>query len=124
VVPALEKGYFHREIAETAYRHETDLAAGRRKIVGVNVHSVDGRLPPILKIDNAVEKKQVRSLKALRKARDNKKVDAALKRLRGEAKGAANLIPPILEAVEAYATVGEVTAALKDVFGEYPVFGG
>ncbi|MFI5347234.1 MAG: methylmalonyl-CoA mutase [Elusimicrobiota bacterium] len=125
VVPALEKGFFHREIAETAYRHETDLAAGRRKIVGVNVHESAAHVsPPILKIDPGVEKGQVRRLKKLRRERDNGRVQAALARLRGEAKGDTNLMPAILEAVEAYATVGEVTNALKDVFGEYPVFGG
>jgi methylmalonyl-CoA mutase, N-terminal domain len=124
VVPALEKGFFHREIAETAYRHETDLSAGRRKIVGVNVHETGGKIPSILKIDNAVEKGQVRSLKKLKRERDNAAVQASLSRLREAAKGPANLMPLILEAVETYATVGEVTNALKDVFGEYPVFGG
>ncbi len=124
VVPALEKGYFHREIAETSYRFELDLAARRRKIVGVNAHETGGATPPILKIDHAVEKGQVRRLKRLRRERDNGKVVACLKRLREAAKGEANLLPFILESVEAYATVGEVTQALKDVFGEYPVFGG
>ena len=66
----------------------------------------------------------MRALKKLRRERDNGKVQATLTRLRGAAKGSENLLPPILEAVEAYATVGEVTNALKDVFGEYPVFGG
>ncbi len=124
VVPALEKGFFHREIAETAYRFEVDLGAKRRKIVGVNVFESEHVAPPILKIDGAVEKGQVRALKKLRKDRDNEKVEACLGRLRREAKGATNLMPLILEAVEAYATVGEVTAALKDVFGEYPAFAG
>jgi methylmalonyl-CoA mutase N-terminal domain/subunit len=124
VVAALEKGYFHREIAETAYRFETDLGAGRRKIVGVNVHGAQAAAPPILKIDHAVERGQVAALKKLRRERDNGKVQAALARLRAEAKGETNLMPAILEAVEAYATVGEITNALKDVFGEYPVFGG
>jgi methylmalonyl-CoA mutase N-terminal domain/subunit len=80
--------------------------------------------PPILKIDPAVEKGQVRRLKKLKRERDNAKVAAALARLRAAAKGSDNLMPLILESVEAYATVGEVTNALKDVFGEYPVFGG
>jgi methylmalonyl-CoA mutase N-terminal domain/subunit len=124
VVPALEKGFFHREIAETAYRHETELSAGKRRIVGVNVHEGDHVSPPILKIDHAVEKGQVAGLKRLRRERDNGRVQAALARLRECAKGSENLMPGILEAVEAYATVGEVTTALKDVFGEYPVFGG
>ncbi|UPT76100.1 MAG: methylmalonyl-CoA mutase family protein [Elusimicrobiota bacterium] len=124
VVPALEKGYFHREIAETSYRFELDLAARRRKIVGVNEHASEGAAPPILKIDHAVEKGQVRSLKKLKRDRDDAKTQAALRRVREAAKGTENLMPPIMEAVEAYATVGEVTQALKEVFGEYPVFGG
>ncbi len=88
------------------------------------MHAAGGAKTPILKIDQAVEDRQVRSLKKLRRERDNGKVQAALARLRAEAKGPTNLMPAILEAVEAYATVGEVTNALKDVFGEYPVFGG
>ena len=60
----------------------------------------------------------------LKKSRDNKKVEACLERLRDEARGQTNLMPAILEAVEAYTTVGEITAALKVVFGEYPAFGG
>ncbi|MBI2787201.1 MAG: methylmalonyl-CoA mutase [Elusimicrobia bacterium] len=124
VVPALEKGYFHREIAETSYRFELDQAAKRRKIVGVNTHETAGQVPPILKIDHAVEKGQVKRLKKLRAERDNGKVQSCLKRLRETAKTETNLMPLILESVEAYATVGEVTQALKDVFGEYPVFGG
>jgi len=88
------------------------------------VHETGGKIPPILKIDNAVERTQVRSLKKIKRERDNARVAESLSRLRDAAKGAANLMPLILESVEAYATVGEVTNALKDVFGEYPVFGG
>jgi methylmalonyl-CoA mutase N-terminal domain/subunit len=124
VVPALETGFFHREIAETAYRFEQDLNAGRRKIVGVNVHAGEHVNPPLLKIDHAVEEAQVASLKKLRRERDNAKVEACLKRLKDAAAGQANLMPPILEAVEAYGTVGELTTALSQVFGEYPVFAG
>ena len=102
----------------------SDLAARRRKIVGVNAHETGGKMPPILKIDNAVETGQVRRLKKLKRERDNAKVQSCLKRLREAAKTETNLLPLILESVEAYATVGEVTQALKDVFGEYPVFGG
>jgi methylmalonyl-CoA mutase N-terminal domain/subunit len=124
VVAALENGFFHREIAETAYRHELDLSSGRRKIVGVNVHATTGHVPPILKIDGNVEKNQVRALKRLKKNRDNGNLDATLKRLKNAARGTDNLMPLILEAVEKYATIGEVTCVLKDVFGEYPVFAG
>ena len=124
VVPALEAGFFHREIAETAYRFEQDLGAGRRKIVGVNVHAGDAKLPPILKIEPHVEQDQVAALQKLRRERDNAKVQAGLARLKDEARGGTNLLPPILEVVESYGTVGEVTAALKETFGEYPVFAG
>lgn len=71
-----------------------------------------------------MEEGQVRALKKLKRERDNVKVSACLKRLGEEARGQTNLLPAILEGVEAYATVGEITAALKDVFGEYPAFSG
>ncbi|MBI5629585.1 MAG: methylmalonyl-CoA mutase [Elusimicrobia bacterium] len=119
VVPALEKGFFHKEIAETAYRHELELDAGRRRIVGVNLHATEGRIPPILKIASSVESGQVRALKRLRRGRDNAKVSAALKAVRETARSRENLMPAILEAVEVYATVGEVTQSLKEIFGEY-----
>jgi len=124
VVPAIEKGYFHREIAETAYRFEVDLGKRRRKIVGVNIHAVEGDKPEIMKIDNEVEAGQVRALKKLRRDRDNAAVEAALAKVRETARGDSNLLPPILTAVKAYATVGEVTNALKEVFGELPAFRG
>ncbi|MBI3554611.1 MAG: methylmalonyl-CoA mutase [Elusimicrobia bacterium] len=122
VVPALEKGFFHREIAETAYRFEVDLGAGRRKIVGINLHAQKGKLPPILEIKSHVEAGQVRALKKVKRERDNAKTSACLARVTETARGTQNLLPLILEAVEAYATVGEITSALKDVFGEFPVF--
>lgn len=124
VVPALEKGYFHREIAETAYRFEKDLQGARRKIVGVNTHRADAKAPPILKIHNTVEARQVRALRLLKGRRDNAATAATLTRLREAARGAENLLPPILECVESYATVGEITSALKEIFGEYPIFRG
>ena len=122
VVRALEQGFFHREISESAYRFETDLSSRKRRIVGVNVHETGGGAPSILKIDHAVEKGQVAALKRLRRERDNGRVQSSLSRLSEAAKGPTNLLPLILEAVEAYATVGEVTNALKEVFGEYPMF--
>ncbi|MBI5200598.1 MAG: methylmalonyl-CoA mutase, partial [Elusimicrobia bacterium] len=121
VVPALERGFFHREIADTAYRTEVDIASRRRKVVGVNVLQGQGKLPPILKIHNTVEENQVAALKKLRRDRDNAAVQAALKRLSSEASGPANLLPPILECVKAYASLGEIVESLKGVFGEYPV---
>ncbi|MBI3296910.1 MAG: methylmalonyl-CoA mutase [Elusimicrobia bacterium] len=124
VVCALEKGYFHREIAETAYRFERDLGSKRRKIVGVNVNQAGTETPEILKIHADVERGQVRALKKLKASRDDAAVTAALAALREAARGTANLMPPIIAAVKVYATVGEMTNALQDVFGEYPAFRG
>ena len=124
VVPAIEKGYFHREIADTAYRFELDLGRKRRKIVGVNVHCNEGDKQKILKIENDVEEGQVRRLKNVRETRDNAAVEAALEKVREAARTDKNLLPFIIPAVKAYATVGEVTNALKDVFGELPAFRG
>ena len=124
VVPALEKGFFHREIAETAYRFERDLGERRRHIVGVNIFESHAKAPPILKIKGSVEAGQVRSLRKIRKERDNARVQAGLLRLKGLARGTENLVPVILECVEAYASVGEITEALKEIFGEYPIFRG
>jgi len=120
VVPAIEKGFFHRRIADTAYRHEREVNSGRRKIIGVNAFGGGTEKPRILKIHSTVEKRQVASLRKLRKERDSKAVQAGLSRLREEATGETNLLPAIMECVKAYATVGEVTEALKTVFGEYP----
>ncbi len=119
VVAALEAGFFHKQIAETAFRFEEDLSRRRRKIVGVNVFGGQTRRPPILKIKSVVESRQIKALRALRRSRDNAATRAALKRLQEAAGAGANVLPPILEAVEAYATVGEITAAFQETFGEY-----
>ena len=94
-----------REIAETAYRHETELAAGRRRIVGVNLHAGEHVSPPILKIDKGVEKGQVAALKRLRRERDGARVEACLKRLREAARACA----------ERYG-VGETAKQLTDLY--------
>ncbi len=121
VVPALERGFFHREIAETAYRYEMDVARRRRKVVGVNVLQGHAKPPRILKIHDTVEKRQVQALRKLRKERDNAAVEASLRRLAQTAATKDNLLPPIFECVKAYATLGEIVESLKKVFGEYPV---
>ncbi|MBI4422272.1 MAG: methylmalonyl-CoA mutase, partial [Elusimicrobia bacterium] len=121
VVPAIERGFFHREIADTAYRCEVDQATRRRKVVGVNVFQGESRMPPILKVLSTVEERQVAALRRLRGERDNAAVDKALRALSDAARGPANLLPPILACVKAYASLGEIVECLKGVFGEYPV---
>lgn len=124
VVAALENGFFHREIAETAYRFELDMAEGKRKMVGVNAFAADSERPKILEIKNSVEARQVRSLKKLRRERDNSQVEKTLSLLKDSARGTGNLLPAVMEAVESYATVGEIVKVFKEVFGESPMFGG
>src|SRR6185503_8771787 len=81
VVPALEGGFFHRQLADTAYRFDQDLRRGRRKIVGVNSFVSQEKKVPILKIHGAVERSQIGRLKKLRKERDNDAVQSSLQRL-------------------------------------------
>ena len=124
VVSALEQGFFHREIADSAYRFEVDLNRKKRRIVGVNVLKTGHERPAILKIHGSVERGQIRALTKLKRDRDNVRVLETLQELREAARGPGNLMPPILACVRAYASVGEVVAALKDVFGEFPPFRG
>jgi methylmalonyl-CoA mutase N-terminal domain/subunit len=120
VVPAIEQGFFQREIAEASYRFERALNEGRRQIVGVNAF-VDGGDDEIeiLKITQEMEEAQNARLAALRRERDNTAVTRALHDLETAARGEANLIDPILTAVRAYATEGEIVETLRQVFGGY-----
>jgi len=127
VIPAINKGYFQREIADAAYRYQQAVDKKEKIVVGVNeyVEKEDKLDIEILKIDPEVEKEQVRRLQELRATRDNEKVQARLNALRSAASGTENLMPYILDAVRAYATLGEIIGVLKEVFGEYkeePIF--
>jgi len=120
MVDAIEQGFPQREIAESAYRFQQAVERKEKVIVGVN-DFVQRDDPPIaiLYIDDSTAEKQLRKAEALRKARDNDRVARALDALRSAARGTANVMPPILEAVRAYATLGEMCDALRDVWGEY-----
>ncbi|WP_456439137.1 acyl-CoA mutase large subunit family protein [Caldithrix abyssi] len=121
VIPAIEKGFFQREIAEAAYRYQLEIENNDRYIVGVNAfQDKDEKIEiPLLQISPEVEKEQVRRLQALKRERDNNKVQSLLKELKQAAIENKNLMPVIIEAAKAYATVGEMINTLKDVFGEY-----
>ncbi|MBI4669516.1 MAG: methylmalonyl-CoA mutase [Elusimicrobia bacterium] len=120
IVPALNRGYFHRRIAESAYRYEVEMAEGKRRVAGVNAYAVDVKRPKILKISSNVERSQKASLTRVKKERDQAKAAEALERLRQAASDdKTNVIPFVLEAVSAYASVGEITRAFQDVFGTY-----
>jgi len=120
VIPAIEKGYFQREIARSAYEYQKSVDEKRRIVVGVNSYVVDEEEPiELLKMDPEGEKKQINRLKKLRRERDNQKVERMLARLRKAAEGDENLMPHILDAVNAYATLGEICDVFREVFGTY-----
>jgi methylmalonyl-CoA mutase N-terminal domain/subunit len=120
VVEAIKKGFFQREISDSAYRYQQEIEQKERIIVGVNDFITDDMLEiPVLKINPEVQRVQLMRLQQTRKTRDNSKVNMLLDKIRKAAEGTENLLPHILAAVRAYATVGEVCDALRDVYGEY-----
>jgi methylmalonyl-CoA mutase N-terminal domain/subunit len=121
VVPAIEAGFFQREIAEAAFRYQQEIDNAERTVVGVNDY-VSDEMPaiPILSMDPAGYERQVERLAHVRAERDAGAVESTLRRLEDAARdGHTNLMPPILEAVSAYATLGEITGVFRQVFGEY-----
>ncbi len=118
-VRAIEHGYIQREIEEAAYRYQRELEEQRRIVVGVNRFQVaEEERPELLRVDPELGRRQMAKLAALRDRRDNAAVTAALAGLEDAAHGTANLLPRILHAVECYATLGEISDALRHVFGE------
>jgi methylmalonyl-CoA mutase N-terminal domain/subunit len=120
MVAAIERGYPQREIADSAYRAQRDIESKRQVIVGVNEYASSNDRPvPILQIDESAAQQQLDKLDRLRRARNASAADRVLDHLRRTASGNANVMPALLEAVEADATIGEMCDALRDVWGEY-----
>jgi methylmalonyl-CoA mutase N-terminal domain/subunit len=120
VLPAIEFGFFQREIAEAAYRYQREIDEGRRVVVGINDYVEETPLSiPLLVMDPQGYERQCARLEALRQERDNEAVGSALNALRQAAKGTENMMPHILDAVRAYATLGEITDVLREVFGAF-----
>jgi methylmalonyl-CoA mutase N-terminal domain/subunit len=126
VIAGIEKGFFQREIATAAAAYQKSIEEKKRFVVGVNRYQVGGELEiDLLKIDPAIEKSQRERLDSLRARRHDRAVTGALKSLQKTAREGNNLMPDILEAVRAYATLGEICDALREVYGEYrepPIF--
>ena len=119
-VAAVEKGFIQKEIQESAYDFQRSVETGGRVVVGVNKFQTEETKPSdLLKVDPAVRELQVQKLAKLRSERNKAAVDKALTDLSEAAKGADNLMPPIIEAVKVYATLGEICDCLRSVFGEY-----
>ncbi len=118
MIPAIERGYPQREIAEASFRFQREVEDGKRKIAGVNAFEAAGEERiALLEIDRSIEREQRTRLAALRARRDNRAVERALERLRHTCEGNENTMPAILDAVRAYATLGEVCGAMKAPFG-------
>ncbi|MBU4354794.1 MAG: methylmalonyl-CoA mutase family protein [Proteobacteria bacterium] len=119
-VAAIEKGFIQKEIGASAYRFQREIEKGERVIVGLNrFQTHEDKLTGLLKVDPEVGAKQVARLQELKNTRDNAAVQQALAELKTAAEGTDNLMPPILKAVKALATLGEVCDTLRGVFGEY-----
>ncbi|HEX9475392.1 MAG TPA: methylmalonyl-CoA mutase family protein [Candidatus Dormibacteraeota bacterium] len=120
VIPAIEAGFFQKEIADAAFRYQQELEQKQRVVVGVNEFRVDEEEPiEILRIDPKLESEQVARVREVRAKRDQARCSTALARLRKAAAGTDNLMPYILEAVRAYATEGEIMNTMVEVFGLY-----
>jgi len=119
-VAAVENGFIQREIQDSAYRYQRTVETGDRIVVGINKFKTEEAKPSdLLRVDPAVRERQIAKLKQLKSQRNQTAVDQALTALTAAARGSDNLMPPIIEAVKAYATLGEICDALRGVFGEY-----
>jgi methylmalonyl-CoA mutase N-terminal domain/subunit len=117
---AIEKGYIQQEIQNAAYECQQAVDRLEQVVVGVNRFQSEGdKSPAIQRIDEALERKQVERLRALRVRRDKAAWESALKAVEDAARSGSNLMPPMIHAVESYCTVGEISDALRRVFGEY-----
>jgi methylmalonyl-CoA mutase, N-terminal domain len=119
MVSAIERGYPQREVADASYRYQMAIDRKEKIIVGVNEYAGQHEPIEILQIDEAVAARQKEKLRELRAGRSQQEVDRRLAALRRAAQGEDNLMPPIYEAVKAYATLGEICDAMRDVFGSY-----
>jgi methylmalonyl-CoA mutase N-terminal domain/subunit len=120
VLPAIEAGFLQGEIADSAFRYQREIDEKRRLIVGVNAYQDEQPLRiPLLEMDPAGFERQAERLRRLRAERDAGAVGQALDRLRVACQGTENTMPHILQAVRAYATLGEIIGVMRDVFGTY-----
>jgi len=117
---AVREGWVQKQISDAAYRHQQEVEAGDRVIVGVNRFEVEEESrPALLKMDPQGEKRQLERLAAVRRERDDDRVRKTLDELRAAARGDENLVPKVLASVEAYASIGEIVGALEEEFGRH-----
>lgn len=119
-VQAIEQGFIQNEIAKSAYAYQQKIESGEKIIVGVNKFKNEQNiLPPSFKIDDSIRQLQGDKLKILKEKRNNEKAAACLQAIKDKAINGENLMPAVIEAVENFCTLGEISNTLRDVFGEY-----
>jgi methylmalonyl-CoA mutase N-terminal domain/subunit len=119
-VSAIEQGYIQNEIARSSYEYQNKIEKGEKIIVGVNKFIVEEKAQEeVFIVDESVREVQVEKIKSIKAKRDKSKVTAALAKIEKAAKENSNLMPPIVEAVESYAMLGEIADTMRRVFGEY-----
>jgi methylmalonyl-CoA mutase N-terminal domain/subunit len=120
IIRSVEEQFPQKEIGESAYRFQREVEKGERIVVGVNAFKSEGEAPiELLKIDERVTHEQVERLKQLRAERDNRAVRECLAKVEAAARSTENLMPPVLAAVKAYATLGEISDVFRKVWGQY-----
>jgi methylmalonyl-CoA mutase N-terminal domain/subunit len=119
MVRAIEHGFVQREIQDAAYQYQKEIETGRRVVVGVNRYTQPPAPIPVFRVDPQIERLQVERLQRLRARRDPARAAQALHRVEQTARSNANLLPALLEAVESYATLGEISDRLRRAFGEF-----
>src|SRR5206468_7178768 len=117
---AIESGYVQREIQEAAYNYQRAIETEEAVVVGVNRFQIEEESPiPTLRIDPAIEQQQIERVRAVRDRRDARTAEAALGQLEETARGTQNILPKILDCVEADVTIGEISNRLRRIWGEY-----
>jgi methylmalonyl-CoA mutase N-terminal domain/subunit len=119
MVAAIEQGYPQREIQSTAYSYQLEIEKKKRLIVGLNAYTQDTPPVPVMTVDPAIEREQVQRVRAFRARRDAARHAEALTKIEAAAGADQNLVPLVLEAVKAHATVGEISNVLRRVWGEH-----
>jgi methylmalonyl-CoA mutase N-terminal domain/subunit len=120
VLHGIESGYFHREIQESAYEYQTRVESGEEVVVGVNEYASDeDTRPELLTVDESAQERQLDRLESVRAERDDAAVETALQSLREAVRTDENVMPSIVDAVKAYATMGEIMAVFEDEYGSY-----
>ena len=119
-VKAIEAGYIQNEIAGASYRYQQDVQSGEKVLVGVNQFEMEEKVfDKVFSVDDSIRQIQIEKINALKKERDNEKVKRCLAKIEEDAVNGTNLMPGIIRAVECYATLGEISDAMRKVFGEY-----